>query len=188
VDGSRAALGRAKARLDRLSLYERPVRIERVRIVGSRWLFRLPWFRRFDGYAMWNLILLCSPELCAGRGPDLPRALPRWQMEHRPLRMPLSDLSDEQQAQVRDEAAESGRWRGEAEVERKDGSIVSVEAIAVAIRDRDGEITGYLAIHRDITERKRSEEALREAQRRAETILDSITDEFFVLDSDWLYT
>ena len=45
------ALARAKARLDRLELYPRPVSLRRVRIWSSPWLFRLPWFRRFDGYA-----------------------------------------------------------------------------------------------------------------------------------------
>jgi hypothetical protein len=50
----------------------------------------VPWFRRFDGYTMWDLILLRRPldevslelvthELCHV-----------WQMQHHPLRMPLS--------------------------------------------------------------------------------------------------
>ena len=29
-----------------------------VRLATVPWLFRLPWFRRFAGYAMWNLVLL----------------------------------------------------------------------------------------------------------------------------------
>jgi hypothetical protein len=68
------------------------VRTERVRILHLPWLFRLPWFRRFDGYAMWETILLRAPlgdtdddlvchELCHV-----------WQMQHHPIRMPLSYL------------------------------------------------------------------------------------------------
>jgi hypothetical protein len=53
-----AALERAKARLDRLDLYPRPVRIEGVRVVTVPWLFRLPYLRRFQGYALWKTILL----------------------------------------------------------------------------------------------------------------------------------
>ena len=89
---ARATLTRAKARLDPLALYERPVRIDRVRILCAGWLFRLPWFRRFDGYAMWNLILLRSPEL--GKDDDLicHELCHVWQMQHRPVRMPLSYL------------------------------------------------------------------------------------------------
>jgi hypothetical protein len=85
-----AALARAKAELDPQGLYERPVSLRRVRIVTAPWLFRLPWFRRFVGYTMWDLILLREPlgeveqelvthELCHV-----------WQMQHRPVRMPLS--------------------------------------------------------------------------------------------------
>ncbi|MGZ4313276.1 MAG: hypothetical protein ACXVR1_14340, partial [Solirubrobacteraceae bacterium] len=51
-------LVRAKARLDRLDLYPRPVTIDRVYIVPAAWLFTLPWFRRFDGYATHRVILL----------------------------------------------------------------------------------------------------------------------------------
>jgi hypothetical protein len=87
-----AALGRAKARLDRLDLYPRPVRVERVRVLHLPWLFRAPWFRRFDGYAAWPLILLRQP--LAETSDDLlcHELCHVWQMQHRPLRMPLSYL------------------------------------------------------------------------------------------------
>jgi hypothetical protein len=87
-----AALVRAKSRLDLLALYERPVQIDRVRILSAGWLFRLPWFRRFDGYAMWNLILLRSQELCASEELICHELCHVWQMQHHPLRMPLSYL------------------------------------------------------------------------------------------------
>ena len=48
----RGALARAKARLDLSPLYPRPVSLRGVRIWVAPWLFRLPWFRRFDGYEM----------------------------------------------------------------------------------------------------------------------------------------
>ena len=85
-----AALARAGARLDRLSLYPRPVRRERVRIVVAPLAFRLPWLRRFDGYAAWGLILLRS----AADDDDLltHELCHVWQQQHRPLRMPLSYL------------------------------------------------------------------------------------------------
>jgi hypothetical protein len=80
----------AKARLDRLRLYPLPVRTEHVRLLVVPWVFRLPWFRRFDGYALHGTILirnasasedLVTHELCHV-----------WQMQHRPLAMPLSYL------------------------------------------------------------------------------------------------
>jgi hypothetical protein len=90
--GRRAALERAKARLDRLDLYPRPVGLRHVRLYVCPWVFRLPWLRRFDGYAVHGTILLrdepesdhdlLTHELCHV-----------WQMQHRPVAMPLSYLA-----------------------------------------------------------------------------------------------
>ncbi len=88
----RIALSRAKDRLDTLPLYERPVRIDRVKILCAGWLFHLPWLRRFDGYTMWNLILLRSAALLADDELICHELCHVWQMQHRPLRMPLSYL------------------------------------------------------------------------------------------------
>jgi hypothetical protein len=81
---------RAKQRLDTLRLYPRPVRIDRVRLFETPWLFRLPWFRRFDGYALHETILVRS----AGVSEDLVthELCHVWQMQHRPVAMPLSYL------------------------------------------------------------------------------------------------
>jgi hypothetical protein len=87
VDG---ALRRAKARLDRLDLYPRPVRVARVRLVVAPWLFRLPWFRRFDGYATHFVIFLRRPD--AGDDLVTHELCHVWQMQHHPIAMPLSYL------------------------------------------------------------------------------------------------
>ena len=89
---ARAALARAKARLDRLDLYPRPVRIDRVRVLVWPRLFRLPWFRRFDGYAAWNTVLLRRSVEASGDDLVTHELCHVWQMQHRPLRMPLSYL------------------------------------------------------------------------------------------------
>jgi hypothetical protein len=60
--------------------------------VCPRWLFRLPWFRRFDGYTMWNLILLRSPGLAGDEDLVCHELCHVWQMQHHPVRMPLSYL------------------------------------------------------------------------------------------------
>jgi hypothetical protein len=79
----RAALARAKRRLDSLDWYPEPVHIDRVRLLVAPWFFRIPGFRRYRGYAFWRTILvrdaapsddLVTHELCHV-----------WQMQHRPL-------------------------------------------------------------------------------------------------------
>src|SRR5688572_30128766 len=98
------------------------------------------------------------------------------------------EMSYEERAEARSAVAEHGRWRGEVVAYRKDGTPVWVEVITVALRGERGGITGYLGIHRDVSERKRAEQDLREARRRSETILESISDEFVSVDRDWRYT
>ena len=88
----RDALGRAKARLDRLAFYPRPVSLRGVRVFVVPPLFRLPWFRRFDGYALHRTILLRSRELLADGDLVAHELCHVWQMQHHPLRMPLSYL------------------------------------------------------------------------------------------------
>jgi hypothetical protein len=85
-------LVRAKARLDHLALYPRPVGIGHVSIVSAPCLFALPWFRRFDGYTMWNLILLRTPALATDEDLVCHELCHVWQMQHHPIRMPLSYL------------------------------------------------------------------------------------------------
>jgi hypothetical protein len=66
------------------------VRIDGVRIVVTPWLFRLPPWRRYHGFATHRVICLRSAEV----SDDLivHELCHVWQMQHRPLRMPLSYL------------------------------------------------------------------------------------------------
>ncbi len=69
------------------------MQIERVRIVVAPWFFRLPRFRRYDGYALWRTILLRRPP-GAGASDDLitHELCHVWQDQHRRWRMWLSYL------------------------------------------------------------------------------------------------
>jgi hypothetical protein len=88
-----AALARAKARLDGLGFYPSPVRVGRVRILHTPWLFRLPWFRRFHGYTMWDLILVRAPVAEAGDDLVTHELCHVWQMQHRPVHVVLTYLT-----------------------------------------------------------------------------------------------
>ncbi len=93
-DAGRAALERARGRLDQLDLYPRPVRLQGVRVVVARWWFRLPMMRRFDGWASHRVIVLRRSIDPSGASDDLltHELCHVWQMQHHPLRMPLSYL------------------------------------------------------------------------------------------------
>jgi len=55
-------------------------------------------------------------------------------------------------------------WHGELVNKRKDGSLYDEEMTVTPVREPTGEITHFIAIKQDISERKRAEEALREAR------------------------
>jgi hypothetical protein len=68
------------------------VSLRGVRIWIVPGLFRLPWFRRFDGYAVhWTILLRTRAHLADDRlvAHELCHV---WQMQHHPVRMPLSYL------------------------------------------------------------------------------------------------
>ena len=87
-----AALQRAKARLDRLDFYPEPVRIDRVRILHTPWLFRIPGFRRFHGYEVGPLILIRKPLAETSDNLIVHELCHVWQDQHRRWRMWLSYL------------------------------------------------------------------------------------------------
>jgi hypothetical protein len=87
-----AAILRAKARLDRLDFYPEPVRIGRVRILHTPWLFRIPGFRRFRGYEVGPLILIKHPLAEISDDLIVHELCHVWQDQHRRWRMWLSYL------------------------------------------------------------------------------------------------
>jgi hypothetical protein len=89
---ARAALAAAKAHLDAQRLYPRPVSLRGVRIHTVPWLFRLPFMRRFDGYATYQTILLSKPLADVSLALVTHELCHVWQMQHHPIRMPLSYL------------------------------------------------------------------------------------------------
>jgi PAS domain-containing protein len=70
----------------------------------------------------------------------------------------------------------------EIEIVRKDGTLVPVEVNAHLFYLQGKPVV--LAITRDITERKRTETAIREAHQRLVEILEFLPDPVFVLDTE----
>ncbi|MDR3391096.1 MAG: EAL domain-containing protein [Sulfuriferula sp.] len=77
-----------------------------------------------------------------------------------------------------------GRERREWVYVCKDGSHVMVSLGVTTIRDMDGNVTGYLGIALDITERKLLEDELHLEKERAEVTLASIGDAVMTTDVD----
>jgi PAS domain S-box-containing protein len=66
----------------------------------------------------------------------------------------------------------------------KNGRLISVETSNNPILDEKNEITGFISINRDITERKKAHEALIEAEEKMEAFFDQSLDGFFFMMLD----
>jgi PAS domain S-box-containing protein len=81
-------------------------------------------------------------------------------------------------------AEREGHERREWTYVRKDGSRLAVSLAVTPVRSEDGEVTGYLGVAQDITERKRAEEALKESEERFRRLVESTTDWVWETDAD----
>ena len=77
-----------------------------------------------------------------------------------------SQFSAEQRAAANRMVFETGHWRGEVTHLRRDGTPIMTEGTTIVLRDAAGRTTGYASVHRDITERKRADEAIRQQSER----------------------
>jgi PAS domain S-box-containing protein len=107
-----------------------------------------------------------------------------------------SDLSSKHIALAIDKMHHQDLGKEEHEVIRKDGSSFFILTSINVIRDEKDRISGYVAIHKDITERRKAEQLLAdfnaelkkqvdEKTREIRHVLTSSADAFYVIDKDF---
>ena len=67
----------------------------------------------------------------------------------------------------------------------KDGHLVILETSGVPIVKNDGALLGYRGIDRDISERKRTEVALRESEEKYRSMMEAMVDQMYICTSDF---
>ena len=70
----------------------------------------------------------------------------------------------------------------ETRCQRKDGSAIYISVSAAPSRNRSGEINSIICVVADVTERKRSDDALRESEMRFRSVVQSATDGIVLAD------
>ena len=81
-------------------------------------------------------------------------------------------------------ATREGRYAEEGWRVRKDGTRFWASVTITAVRDRDGELIGFAKVTRDLTERKRTEEALLESEHRFRAMAENATEAIVTIDME----
>jgi PAS domain S-box-containing protein len=119
-----------------------------IRDMNLRFTYISPSVERLTGYSVEEAIALTMAEVYTPHSIEL--AMKAFSEE-------LSTEKDGQSDPFRVRTIEMEGYR-------RDGSTIWTEAKMRFLRDSDGHLAGILGVSRDITERKRSEEALRESE------------------------
>ncbi len=72
----------------------------------------------------------------------------------------------------------------EFSMKRKDGTVFPTEHSVMPLEDEHGNRTGWVSVVRDITERKRAEEGLRESERKYRTLFEESKDTIYMTNRD----
>ncbi len=78
-------------------------------------------------------------------------------------------------------ARELGRFEDEGWRVRKDGSLIWANVVITAVRDEQGELVGFSKVTRDLTERRRHEEQLKEREERLRLVVEGVKGHAMIL-------
>lgn len=81
-------------------------------------------------------------------------------------------------------AAMANRYENEGWRVRKDGSLFWANVVIASLRDNEGRLRGFIKVVRDITARKRAEDALRESEERHRVIAETASDVIITIDEE----
>ena len=86
------------------------------------------------------------------------------------------------------ELLKTGRWQGELQFQRSDGSVIDTLVTATILPDASGNPLKIIASGMDITEEKQAEEALQKSRQSYCNLLESTTDWVWAIDLEGVHT
>jgi len=128
-----------------------------------------------------------SPSIMEQQGYTAEEAMARTPEETWPpdsIKLIWKVLAEELEIEKKEKKDPSRSRTIEVEVKCKDGSTKWTEAKMSFLRDQNGQPAGIIGVTRDISERKQSEEALRESEEKYRTVLEANPDPVVVYDME----
>ena len=101
-----------------------------------------------------------------------------------PRTLKSRDQPDEMYEELWATISSGNTWRGEFHNRKKNGDLFWEAASVSPIFDKQGEITNYIKVAEDISERKQAEEALRESEERLQAIFEASPNPIVVYDTE----
>jgi two-component system cell cycle sensor histidine kinase/response regulator CckA len=98
-----------------------------------------------------------------------------------PLLLKSDDRNDSIYDIVRSTVLSRGTWSGELHLRKKSGELFWASVDVSPLIDESGRITHFVAVQEDITERKKTAEALRESELRFRQLAETISDVFWIV-------
>jgi PAS domain S-box-containing protein len=94
-----------------------------------------------------------------------------------------TEFPDTDPAHFRRMILEWGQWRGEVTHAHRNGRRIPIEIASIVLHDPHGNVSGYLSVNRDISERKHTQELLRISEERFRQIVNTALDAVIVMDA-----
>ncbi len=120
-----------------------------------------------------------NPKFCGLTGYTLEEV-----MGQNPRVLKSGEQPQEFYKQLWDTITSGNEWRGEFHNKKKTGELYWEIATISPVRNVDGMITHFLAIKEDITERKRSDEKIRQQNEFLNNVIESLSYPFYVINAN----
>ncbi|MBI3765927.1 MAG: PAS domain S-box protein [Ignavibacteriales bacterium] len=75
-----------------------------------------------------------------------------------------------------------GRWSGEMEVRKKDGTTFCTDTTIIAFRDTKGDLAGTIGIGRDLSEKRLLDQRIWQSESHLQEVVESMADALYICD------